>query len=263
MHASRRILGSSLGMVLAVSLSPLAAQSLLGPSRPSGKPAVVSMSAAPAAPSSFGPGTSVLSIDSSAFSPVDSTTTWTWDGFYLARIRNGGTYPWFDAPVLLPSGAHVVQVSFEVYDGDADNDIYGFFGVNSGQPAGGPTIFTPGSVTSGSPGWTYIDESMDFTIDNLNNSYVLEVNAGGIGTTSTVEFRRALVYYNLQVSAAPATPTFLDVPTDHPFFQYIEAFAAAGITGGCGSGNYCPNAPLTRGQMAVFLSKALGLYWPN
>ena len=29
------------------------------------------------------------------------------------------------------------------------------------------------------------------------------------------------------------------------------------------SGNYCPDAPLTRGQMAVFLSKALGLHWPE
>ena len=32
---------------------------------------------------------------------------------------------------------------------------------------------------------------------------------------------------------------------------------------GCGSGNFCPDSPLTRRQMAVFLSKALGLHWPN
>jgi len=52
------------------------------------------------------------------------------------------------------------------------------------------------------------------------------------------------------------------VPTGHPFFQFIEALAAAGITGGCGNGNYCPDNPVTRGQMAVFLAKALGLHWP-
>jgi S-layer homology domain len=51
------------------------------------------------------------------------------------------------------------------------------------------------------------------------------------------------------------------VPTGHPQFQFIEALAASGITAGCGSGNYCPNANLTRGQMAVFLAKALGLHW--
>jgi len=42
-----------------------------------------------------------------------------------------------------------------------------------------------------------------------------------------------------------------------------EALYAAGITGGCGNFNYCPDAPLTRGQMAVFLAKALGLHWPG
>lgn len=61
------------------------------------------------------------------------------------------------------------------------------------------------------------------------------------------------------VSPAPATATFNDVPVSHPFFRYIEALAASGITAGCGSGNFCPNSPVSRGQMAVFLAKALGL----
>jgi hypothetical protein len=63
----------------------------------------------------------------------------------------------------------------------------------------------------------------------------------------------------LPVSPAPATATFLDVPTDNPYFRYVEALVASGITAGCGGGNYCPNSSLTRGQMAVFLAKALGL----
>jgi hypothetical protein len=63
------------------------------------------------------------------------------------------------------------------------------------------------------------------------------------------------------VSPSPAAATFNDVPTSHPFFQFVEALAASGITAGCGNDNYCPDAPLTRGQMAVFLSKALGLHW--
>ena len=63
------------------------------------------------------------------------------------------------------------------------------------------------------------------------------------------------------VSPAPAQATFNDVPTNHPFFQFIEALKASGITGGCQASPplYCPDAPLTRGQMAVFLAKALGL----
>jgi hypothetical protein len=42
------------------------------------------------------------------------------------------------------------------------------------------------------------------------------------------------------------------------FCRFIEDFAARGITGGCGGGNYCPNDPVTRQQMAIFLEAALG-----
>jgi len=41
------------------------------------------------------------------------------------------------------------------------------------------------------------------------------------------------------------------------FCGYIEKLAADGITGGCGGSNFCPNAPVTRGQMAVFIEAAL------
>ena len=79
----------------------------------------------------------------------------------------------------------------------------------------------------------------------------------------SLKFNDVSVYYNLVVSPAPASASFGDVPTSHPFFQYVEALAASGITAGCGQGNFCPEQPLTRGQMAVFLSKALGLHWPQ
>ena len=36
----------------------------------------------------------------------------------------------------------------------------------------------------------------------------------------------------------------------------INALAAAGITGGCATGRFCPNAPVTREQMAGFLHRA-------
>jgi len=70
-----------------------------------------------------------------------------------------------------------------------------------------------------------------------------------------------IVHWKRQVSPAPATATFNDVPTGHWAFQFIEALADSGITGGCGGGNYCPDSPITRGEMAVFLSAALGLHF--
>ena len=78
---------------------------------------------------------------------------------------------------------------------------------------------------------------------------------------TNLNFQKVRWYWNRQVSPAPGTATFGDVPTGHWAFQFVEALAASGITGGCGGGNYCPDDPLTRAQMAVFLTGALGLDW--
>jgi hypothetical protein len=51
---------------------------------------------------------------------------------------------------------------------------------------------------------------------------------------------------------------FADVVSDNPFCGFIERLADDGITGGCGAGIFCPDAPVTRGQMAVFIEAALG-----
>jgi hypothetical protein len=49
---------------------------------------------------------------------------------------------------------------------------------------------------------------------------------------------------------------FLDIPADHMFGKWIEQLSVEGITGGCGNGNYCPDSPVTREQMAIFLLRA-------
>ena len=36
----------------------------------------------------------------------------------------------------------------------------------------------------------------------------------------------------------------------------VADLAAAGLTGGCGDGKYCPSAAVTREQMAAFLLRA-------
>ncbi len=49
---------------------------------------------------------------------------------------------------------------------------------------------------------------------------------------------------------------FIDVPQAHAFHAAVETMVRDGITAGCGGGNYCPDSPITRGQMAVFLLRA-------
>ncbi len=56
-----------------------------------------------------------------------------------------------------------------------------------------------------------------------------------------------------------ATGTFGDVNTGHWAAGWIEQLGVEGITSGCGNNNYCPNADVTRDQMAVFLVRTFGL----
>jgi len=49
---------------------------------------------------------------------------------------------------------------------------------------------------------------------------------------------------------------FMDVGAGDFAASFIEQLAADGITAGCGSNNYCPDAVVTRDQMAVFLLRA-------
>ncbi len=49
---------------------------------------------------------------------------------------------------------------------------------------------------------------------------------------------------------------FTDVPVSHWAAAWIKQFAAEGMTTGCGSGLFCPNLPVDRAQMAVFLLRA-------
>jgi regulation of enolase protein 1 (concanavalin A-like superfamily) len=49
---------------------------------------------------------------------------------------------------------------------------------------------------------------------------------------------------------------FGDVPNDYWAGTWIKELAAEGITSGCGNGDYCPEQPVTRAQMAVFLLRS-------
>lgn len=55
---------------------------------------------------------------------------------------------------------------------------------------------------------------------------------------------------------------FSDVPPSDLFYTEIGKLSARGVTLGCGGGNYCPNDPVTRDQMAAFIMRAKGEFNP-
>lgn len=63
--------------------------------------------------------------------------------------------------------------------------------------------------------------------------------------------------FSLLVSTASLAQSFNDVTSDYWAYDFIEILAANGITGGCGDGNYCPDQPVSRAQMAVFLERGM------
>jgi hypothetical protein len=51
----------------------------------------------------------------------------------------------------------------------------------------------------------------------------------------------------------PEDPSFGDVPLDVSYAAFVERLFNAGITAGCGGGNFCPANEVNRAQMAIFL----------
>jgi len=60
-------------------------------------------------------------------------------------------------------------------------------------------------------------------------------------------------------SPPAAAGVFGDVPVGYWAASWIEQLAAEGITAGCGGNNYCPESPVNRDQMAVFLVRTFSL----
>ena len=67
----------------------------------------------------------------------------------------------------------------------------------------------------------------------------------------------ALLPVGLVVFTSAPAQTFNDAPPGHWAFSHIETLAANSVSGGCGSDNFCPDDPVTRAQMAVFLERGI------
>jgi DNA-binding beta-propeller fold protein YncE len=62
---------------------------------------------------------------------------------------------------------------------------------------------------------------------------------------------------DVHVPTGLAEPSFTDVGTDHWAYRCIEYAAAANVVQGYGDGRYQPDATVDRGQMAVYIARAL------
>ena len=162
-------------------------------------------------------------------------------------------------PIHVPSGASLQYLRIYYYGTAGSGAISG--GLYKTQ--GGTNTLIIGASPAATTSSATMQEFGPFA-EEVNNApssgyayhFLAIMNKAGAAVNG---IHKVYVYYKLQVSPAPGTATFSDVPVGYWARQYIEALAASGITGGCGAGVFCPGNNVTRAEMAVFLAKALGL----
>lgn len=188
-----------------------------------------------------------------------STTNSGYSGQVLRTTSTPAAFGFFAAPIVVPSGALVRSVELDYCDNTgATGYVQGALITSDSL---GNVTGTPQFINSDGTGCKAA--IADITAQNIVSNNLTQhhwlVALVGYASGYDVGLAGMKVGYQLQVSPGPATATFLDVPTTSPLFKFVEALVSAGVTAGCGGGNFCPNQPVTRGQMAVFLASALGL----
>ena len=112
--------------------------------------------------------------------------------------------------------------------------------------------------------------SVDAFTDDEGNTHEADINAlaaAGITSGCAVDrycpkgivTREAMASFLVRALDLPSS--LIDRFTDDEASSHeadINALAAAGITSGCAADRFCPTGPVSRGQMAAFLYRALG-----
>ena len=154
-------------------------------------------------------------------------------------------------------------------------EVAGFDTITAVVPALAPGSLNDVTVTNpdGSSGTLekgYVADFLDVpeehqfytSVTRLVTSAVTAGIGGGLFGIDEPTLRQQMAVFLLKAKhgACYAPPrcggVFPDVPCPSPFAGWIEALAAEGITGGCGGGNFCPQNPVRRDQMAAFLLKS-------
>ncbi len=210
-------------------------------------------------------------IDFTAFFPGASFVEYS-SNFVERWTTAGGTD--LTAPVTgIPDGATLTQIVFYFRDDSVSN----FVGtlqrswVDSSTGDNADSDYPVTLTSAGMPGEAALSTAVNIPIryrydidgDGTQEVVSYHVAVQTNGADGNIAIRRVRLTWRRNVSPAPLAATFDDVPTNHLYFQFIEALSASGITVGCQANPplYCPDRTLTRGEMAVYLAKALGLHW--
>ncbi|PWB69929.1 MAG: hypothetical protein C3F07_18190 [Anaerolineales bacterium] len=190
----------------------------------------------------------IYHIAASSFSDVP-TVYWAWD--YIERLYASGiTTGCATAPLQYCPESPVTRAQMAVF---LLKGIYG-------------SSYTPPAVGSSTG---FADVPTSYWAASWIKQLAVEGITGGCGGGNfcpDIPVTRAQMAvfllkskHGVAYNPPAATGVFTDVPIGYWADKWIEQLAAEGITGGCGGSNYCPDTPVTRAQMAVFLVKTFNL----
>jgi Tol biopolymer transport system component len=178
-----------------------------------------------------------------------SISYWAWD--YIERLYNAGITGGCGTGIYCPDNS-VTRAQMAIFL------LKGIHGSSYAPPAvGGSTGFGDVATDYWAAAW----------IKQLAAEGITGGCGGGNYCPDNTVTRAQMAVFLLKAKngssysppAVGGSTGFGDVATDYWAAAFIKQLVADGITSGCGGGNYCPENPVTRAQMAVFLVKAFNL----
>lgn len=166
------------------------------------------------------------------------------------------------APVSLPSGTVIATIEvyscFDYTGGGAYVFMYPVTLQEGVHPSSSEWLVAGFDKSTEYCGWSpWVGPELGLRVSKESQYQI------GVQTLNgSEEIYAVRVNYRREMSPPPHVASFSDVSTSHWAYQSIEAIKAAGITTGCAPGLYCPEDKVTRAEMATFLNRALGLFWP-
>jgi len=190
------------------------------------------------------------------------------DGF-AARLNGSGALAWntflggsgsdFGAGIGLSGGSLYVGgtsddtwgTPIQAFDAGTDSFIVKFAGETTPPPT--PPIFADVPFAHWANSWIETLYNAGVTGGCATTPHLLYCPDAAVTRAQMAIFILRSMHGSAYIPPAATGTVFADVPIDAFAADWIEQLALEGITSGCGDGNYCPDATVTRAEMAIFL----------
>ncbi len=145
--------------------------------------------------------------------------------------------------------------TFSGWTGSVANPVSPATTVVMSTPQSVTANFIPGPFTDVPPGNPFFDAVNLFYSHGITDgcSPTLYCPDDAVTRAQMAVFIVRAVYNGDNFTLNQQTPYFADVPEGSFGYNWIQKLYELGITTGCSAGYYCPNDPVSRGEMAAFI----------